>query len=297
MNLKKTINLFWLYILSILIFGCVYWFFWILNTSYFIVSEEYNQQTLRPTVVINELPSEFDKRKDKNVLDLNEQITFQYDKLRDFEKRELVIEDSLKLIHLRSKKLNEQLWKSYDKNLGDSITLRTAFIIKQKRQVQKLIADNMRRSGNDGDVAAAAKALDYNVRLQNLTLQESKLILMLYDRGFSSYFDAKLFEQNRRNGDTLLQLYYAKSPVLDSILAIKIAITDLGIAFHSNRMKRLGLTDFIYFSSGIATASNFGDILPNHTYIRIFVFVQVLISVVLFGYFVNAMIDRMQNMK
>lgn len=297
MNLKKTTKVFLWYLLSILIFGCVYLVFWVINTSYFIVTEEYNQQTLRPTVVIDELPSKFDKRKDKNVLDLNEQITLQYDKLGDFEKRELAIEDSLKLMHLRSEKLNEQLWKSHDKNLADSITSRTAFISKQKRQVQKLIADNMERIGNDGGVAAAAKALDYNMKLQNLTLQESKLVLMLHDRGFSDYFDLKLFEQNRLIGDTLQRLYHAKSPVLDSILAVKIAISDLGIGYHFNRMERLGLADFIYFSSGIATASNFGDILPNHTYIRIFVFLQILLSVVLFGYFVNGVIEGIQKMK
>jgi hypothetical protein len=45
--------------------------------------------------------------------------------------------------------------------------------------------------------------------------------------------------------------------------------------------------DFVYFSIVSATSTGYGDILPNNQIIRILVSFQILLSLLLFGLFLN----------
>lgn len=64
---------------------------------------------------------------------------------------------------------------------------------------------------------------------------------------------------------------------------------DLVAAWRSERVARLSVLDFVYFSLGVATTTTFGDIVPNHPLTRFIVTLQLLISIVLVGLFVNSL--------
>jgi Ion channel len=57
--------------------------------------------------------------------------------------------------------------------------------------------------------------------------------------------------------------------------------------WRKERISRLGIVDFAYFSLGVATTTTFGDIVPNHSLTRFVVTIQLLISVLVVGLFVN----------
>ncbi len=58
--------------------------------------------------------------------------------------------------------------------------------------------------------------------------------------------------------------------------------------WRDERLSRIGLFDFVYFSMGVATCNTFGDLIPNDRIIRIIIVVQLLLSILLVGLFVNA---------
>jgi hypothetical protein len=62
--------------------------------------------------------------------------------------------------------------------------------------------------------------------------------------------------------------------------------------WKGDRVGRLGFLDFVYFSLGVSTTTTFGDIIPNHTVTRTLVTIQLLISVVTMGLYVNSLSRR-----
>ena len=54
----------------------------------------------------------------------------------------------------------------------------------------------------------------------------------------------------------------------------------------------MGILDFIYFSIGISTTSVFGDIMPNNKWLRSTISLQIIVSIVLVGLFVNALFEE-----
>jgi ion channel len=59
--------------------------------------------------------------------------------------------------------------------------------------------------------------------------------------------------------------------------------------WNKERTPRLGLGDFFYFSIGVSTTVTFGDITPNHYGVRALVTIQILVSVLLVGMFLNSL--------
>jgi hypothetical protein len=57
---------------------------------------------------------------------------------------------------------------------------------------------------------------------------------------------------------------------------------------RNQRVERLGLIDFVYFSLGVATTTTFGDILPNSATIRLVVIAQLTLCLIVVGVFVTA---------
>jgi hypothetical protein len=63
---------------------------------------------------------------------------------------------------------------------------------------------------------------------------------------------------------------------------------DAFIKYRAARGGQLGYWDFVYFSVGAATTATFGDIAPNSTRVRMFVCLQVFVSLLVTGLIVNS---------
>ena len=58
--------------------------------------------------------------------------------------------------------------------------------------------------------------------------------------------------------------------------------------WHKERSNILGFIDFFYYSIGISTTTTFGDITANTKVIRAVVSIQLLLSIILIGLFLNS---------
>ena len=72
-------------------------------------------------------------------------------------------------------------------------------------------------------------------------------------------------------------------------------IFHFAVGVREQRSQKLQFPDFLYFSMMSSLASNSGDIMPNHLYVRIAVIFQIVISMILVGFFVSTIIERLQK--
>lgn len=84
--------------------------------------------------------------------------------------------------------------------------------------------------------------------------------------------------QQRRALAELERSVNAQAQVVQN-LSLKVAEAEDN--YRRTAASRLSFFDFIYFSLGGATGANFGDISPNHTFIRVLYSVQILLSILL----------------
>jgi hypothetical protein len=60
-------------------------------------------------------------------------------------------------------------------------------------------------------------------------------------------------------------------------------------SWERERLARLSYFDFLYFSIGVATSNTFGDLIPNDRSVRYLIVLQLFLSLVLVGLFLNAL--------
>jgi hypothetical protein len=75
------------------------------------------------------------------------------------------------------------------------------------------------------------------------------------------------------------------------------ATLDLLDELRAERVSRVGFWDFVYFSIGVSTTTTFGDIVPNHTLTRSIVTIQLLLSILIVGVFVNSLSEDLSRSK
>jgi len=293
--MKKNYKILLWYFSSIVGFGFIYFGFWMCNTSYFMVSEEYNQQTIPLAVTIPDLPSNFYKSEEKSVLQVNQEITKAFLYIDSLNKIKVQNDSLATQLEKRGKTLNDALWNSYETNLDETVKMKTASIETRKAQLLAELDSIKKIDDVKSNTNTILIQANINVKIANLNLEEAKLKAELYNKSNETYFDKELYLANKKIGDSSYALYEVKSDILESILNKQIEISNLTIRYHVPRLNRLNVVDFMYFSAGAATSSNFGDILPNHTWIRVLIILQIIGSVIAFGYFVNEAIDAIKK--
>ncbi|WGQ10724.1 ion channel [Pedobacter gandavensis] len=259
------------------------------------VSEEYNQQTIPLSVTIPDLPSNFYKSEEKSVLKVNQEITKAFLYIDSLNKIKAQNDTLATQLEKRGKALNDSLWNSYKINLDESVKMKTVSIEKRKAQLLAELDSIKKIDGVKSNAHTTLTQANINVKIANLNLEEAQLKAELYSRSNETYFDKDLYLANKKIGDSSYAVYKVKSNLLEAILKKQVEISDLTIKYHVPRLNRLNVVDFMYFSAGAATSSNFGDILPNHTWIRVLIIIQIIGSVIAFGYFVNEAIDAIKK--
>jgi hypothetical protein len=295
MRTRKT--LVWVFFLTAVIAALIYWAIWMQNPDYFVVQQEVNLYPVASlqTFMWKEPPS-----------DLPDQLTGLTDMYKEV----------LPLLAIAKRLREEQARVGIDidrleKDLGEISKVLEANRTKrieefrqreieplerERAQIQELItalqAGPSRppvRFGPRVVVAdRRAQLAQYELRMAQKRVEIADRVVREY-AGFARTEDLqkwKRLEEQVRSAKDLLS-------VLDKERAdLREQAAKLGAKWKGDRVGRLGLLDFVYFSLGVSTTTTFGDIIPNHTVTRTLVTIQLLISVVTMGLFVNSLSRR-----
>jgi hypothetical protein len=137
-----------------------------------------------------------------------------------------------------------------------------------------------------GDLKVACSLLDVEKGYRALALAQATseaLNTIVNQRvGFTLLPEQQQFLALARERNKLdISVYQAWQQTLTK----RLELYHLSNQYREALLNRLTFVDFLYFSVGGATTANFGDISPNHWFIRLLVCFQVLISVVLINLF------------
>jgi len=287
---KSIRNVVFYYLISILSFATIYWFFWMKNTSYFMVNQEFNEVTFAP-MFFDEDPGKLPKGREKTVLETNETLHYLHSSIDSLNHAIKRNKDEQYRYNKFLDTLNDQLWASYKINSNLAITTGTKSIKQKIDSLQRLLKTVRTVTGTDFSINMPVVIAGYKLKLAQLKLEEAKIIAAILNRKFETYFDKQLYSKNitAAKKDSI---YSTKNiRMLSEINKIQLRIYDVVVDYHSKRFEKLNYFDFLYFSAGTATSSNFGDILPNTRMIRVIVFFQILLSLVIFGWLINSFID------
>lgn len=273
------------YLLSIIVFSTVYWLFWMKNTSYFMVNQEFNEITFAP-MFFDENPGNLKKGREKSVIETNEELRYLHSTIDSLN---IAIKQNQREQYQYNKfldTLNDRLWESYKVNSKLAITDSTKEIKQKIGLLEQKIKINEIAKLSLSDLNQTVVLAKYKSGLAQLKLQEAKIIAGILNRKFETYFDKKLLNNNILAGkkDSIYRINGLR--MLRQVDDVQGKIYDVVVDYHSKRFDKLNYWDFLYFSAGTATSSNFGDILPNTRIIRVVVLVQILLSLVIFGWLI-----------
>ncbi|NII83490.1 MULTISPECIES: potassium channel family protein [unclassified Pedobacter] len=278
------------YLISIVLFAAVYWFFWMKNTSYFMVNQEFNTVTFAPMFFDEEVGS-LPRGKEKTVIETNEvlqSLHLSIDSLNKAIKRNKNEQNNYNRF---LDALNDQLWDSYKINSQLAVKNGTKEVKQKIDSLEHSLQIMTFASGSDIENTSPVVVAETKLKLARLRLQEAKIIAAVLNKKFETYFDKQLYSKNVQAGKRDSTYRIRNINMLSEINKIQLKIYNVVVDFHSKRFEKLNYFDFLYFSAGIATSSNFGDILPNTRLIRVIVFVQILLSLVQFGWLINQFVE------
>ncbi|MBE9599991.1 potassium channel family protein [Pedobacter sp. MC2016-24] len=258
------------------------------------VNDEYNRHTIGLKFHPNDLPPSFKNDEEPSIKDINNRIGNLFGTVDSLEKLKVKNDVATQKFAKENLFLNDELWKSHTVNLEKTIRKNTSEIrIKMDRLNTEINGLKLQSSINPEDKYAVTAA-NLNLKLAVLRLEEAKIIAEAHNKSFKTYFDKDLYQKNILAADSGHVFYLKNSTILEAIQKKKGEILDATIDFHFHRNQRLNLLDFLYFSAGAATSSNFGDIVPNSTWVRLLVFCQIVSSIIVFGLLVNAAIKELE---
>lgn len=290
---KKLIKYAFLYLLNIFIFSIIYLGFWVKNTNNFIINENYNELTIKPVFFFDEIPDSLENARILTTKETNELLIPEFDKLKHLKVQLKSLDSSLSVDNRKLEKQSKILWQSREKNLQGYLEKKLLPFNKIKDSINKVIGGVKSRqkniSKNDQqyyDVEVKIAKAKYQQSLNDVSI--AKMTAKVYTEGldnFQKFNDEKLTKSQIELSNKISESENRKSSVLDDIRKSKEAVRVIAMNYHFDRYNRVGFTDFIYFSVITATSTGYGDILPNSRYIRFFVSLEILISLVLFGLF------------
>ncbi|MCE0846009.1 ion channel [Buttiauxella sp. A2-C1_F] len=274
---------FFLYPLTIFLFAGVYYVTWLARPDSFIKNNELNTTPLQNVIHLASSRDEYitplmggikksdlDERTNKLINDFN--TTNEESK----KLHELIAENKVKEEPLRSQL--EKLWGQNSTNYVNKSTKKLESELDNKILEQKEIESKSTVS-NRSEMASASA-------LKAIEIQQAHLDIAIAKYSASSYVLAHGMEFH--DPDTLSKIKAITKSTRDArkkiesndlkITSIKATAYQLAISI---RQDNLNYIDFLYYSVGIATTTTFGDILANDRIIRLFVCIQLLISILI----------------
>ena len=297
LNMNKLLKLLGFYLLSVLIFSCIYWSQFRKNTSAFIIEKQMNEITnnIYKMPYDNLIYKTPDYKIPFNINDFNNilkskfdsisMLAFKLDSINNYEKSVKELRDSLQ----------NRVEKSITSNIDLLIAQETKDLINQKDSILKIIDFLITKKENPNiDVAIvneqvkiayiklkiASIELDIrNVALRNNSLFADKELALKHDSLQSEYLT---------NSDSI-------SIYSNSLKILNREIYTLTKKYHANRIEKVSYWDFLYFSILASTSNNFGDMTPNSKNIKIAICFQILFSILFIGVLVDHIIKSINR--
>lgn len=295
--MNKLLKLLGIYLLSVLIFSCIYWFQFRKNTSAFIIEKQMNEITndiykMPYDNLIYNTPDykiPFGINDFNNILrskfDSISMLAFKLDSINNYEKSVKGLRDSLQ----------NRVEKSITSNIDLLITQETKDLINQKDSILKIIDFLVTKKGNPNiDVAIAneqvkiayikLKIVSIELNIRNIALRNNSLFA---DKELALKRDS-LHSEYLINSDST-------SIFSNSLKILNREIYTLTKKYHANRIEKVSYWDFLYFSILASTSNNFGDMTPNSKNIKIAICFQILFSIFLIGVLVDLIIKSINR--
>jgi len=221
-------------------------------------------------------------------LKLNKQFSLISKYRSEVEQQEL----SLRNIILKRKQLVRQQETLIEKNIEqykhDMINKSYIF---EKNKLTNEIKSLIDLNNTDMNSIIENKKIRLNVIEYKIAFNKYK-ILQYISKNYSSFSDNNLSIQ-------IKNLNKQETKIRDKIYKFENQIGDIRgkinrnlIAWKNSLSMKLDIIDFIYYSIGISTTTTFGDIIANSKIVRLFVSIQLLISIIIVTSLVNQIIQK-----
>lgn len=273
----------------------LYWAIWNRHPDYFVVQQELNLypfdsvESLLWSGEIRVLPAQFSglgelSEEASDLLTSADQLRAAQAKLKEN------VEDLERKIATASRELernrSEQIEEYKRKEMGPFEQRRRELVGQITETEKRVLLDP---SAYDPLRVAVA---DLRVQLAQHDYQMSQKYLDLATRILDQYGRfAKVedIDQWRRLDQQADDARAALQQIYDKSFSLRQRAAELLAQWRGARVARLGMWDFLYFSLGVSTTTTFGDIVPNHRFVRSVVSVQLMMSIILMGLFVNSL--------
>ena len=283
---KSTTKIVSIYLITILLFSVVYYLFFLTNTASFYVSSQYNERVRSVWDAIEhegifeikdltEVPFALDEF-NQRIRNINDSIIASYDYEAALKAEQESVKISIDQVYSRLEDSRyEQVEEFKSKHLQpyqDSLERFKNFIAQLGLDEKEMISK--------GYYLELAK-LELVVAQKNSELCDYVLSNWsgFGDRAHYDSYDTLV----TRDLDIQNKLSECQEKRRDWLARYNQLVKD----FHWNRIEKVRFIDFVHFSLLVSTSNSFGDILPNTTYTRILVSIQLLIGIFLLAMFME----------
>jgi len=289
---RKAIITLSAYIGVIIIFSVIYWRIWIYNSDSFLINNE-----------INESPSEairaYLRSGNKSSLGKSDVASNLQEIMKlfrnDIDTLELQKKDAINLSE-RIAKYERAIKGLREKNLKISLENKAAEINKEIESLEEKRKwfDNFNK-----DYLEAKKGI--NIQIAPEILEQINFSRIAINQAILQkelwMFDKEEVKQalalfDKETIHDLQKTIKDKSDNLERFRVLEDKIAQFNTVLqkesdniYKNRTEKLGYIDFLYFSVITSTTTGYGDIVPNRTLVRVFVMIQLFVSLILFGLF------------
>lgn len=285
MSSSKILKATLYYAIKIILFALLYWLLFVIRPDNFNFTSGYN---LRP---LSEFSDELYSTDGPNTLtekDFRAAIA-------EFQKSTLLLDKYLAVSEVHSSRLTEVEAKiesafdrlQFSRDNGVSKYILDNIVPLQKQNTEFETELNELPRGTERGVVLARARYNISVEIAN------HHAYIVKNFGLFSSKEQRDEVENLRNSRSKIiseldkaqrNFREQRSDVHDAFVAARKSIT-----------QQIGFFDFLYFSTGVSTTTNFGDIIPNNTWVRMLVTLQIFFGIFLLGYIVSLLIAPKQK--
>lgn len=278
----------------VLISGAIYWIAWQARPDYFIVQQEVNLYPIDSmySSLMNDQfqPSTFEL---SGLGDLSKEANRLMSNAKELKSKQETLRTEIESLEAESKRLSNRLEANRSNRIDEYRRNELGPYETKVSELKNEITEMEDRIPSNSDVfhPLSKVVADLRLELANQELLLANRKLEVAKKIVNEYAKFAVPEENSAWLAIYDQIGIKLNDLNDTNLRygkLRIDAYDLVGKWQDQRSRRLGFIDFIYFSLGVSTTTTFGDIIPNHWVIRLLVFIQLLISIVIVGLFVNS---------
>jgi hypothetical protein len=284
------------YIIIVVVFALVNWITFNQNSTSYLISDQLNKSIKRYDFLTDSLD------KEEYHLNAKDEMPITISEFSEMINPEFARRDSIHAVRILKKDSLERYLQGMDSLSRIAVNVRTAAIkhfkdsIMQKQHarldsINEIILTNdsiqMIRSGKY--IERSHYEIEYAERMQ----QVNTYVINHYG---SFLPDGMSCQIGRLNKD-VIRLECEVDALRIQEFFLTHGIRDLISSFHHNRMKSVGLLDFIYYSICVSTTVSFGDIAPNDGWTRFLAIAELLLCMLLLAVLLDGMVKKVNNRK